>query len=397
MRNKVTDPTVASSQAENVLRLAADLAVTPPHSDIARVIDLFAVSLDQPSLAETAMCELGRIPQAEAVELLKGALKKYPVTPQARNIIAREWTPQAKTLFINEPLSARPVTPTIRLSAGGESSQTLSESTWQFLLKRIRDGRCVPIIGANRARSEIASKLAHLVRYPFPDPGDLARVADYAATIEDTEWTARTVTELLTVTKDHDDNVYRALASLPFPLYITTSFDSGLEKALAEKALSPDVFVCSYVTSHTNEQARNRAPGHALVVHLYGHVTITQSMAIASFQLLRWLKVMSEDHDRIPIEIRRALATSVLLFLDFEAGSLELGAILEAFAQYTELNRRTGHIGVPSSSGAPQDPAIRSYQQQYFTQRLIGVVAGAVDAFTAELNTRWEEFSHASL
>src|SRR3982751_6690623 len=64
---------------------------------------------------------------------------------------------------------------------------TLSNRDWEILLRRVSSGKCVPFLGAGACYgalplgSEIAREWAKEHHYPFPDDGDLVRVAQYLA------------------------------------------------------------------------------------------------------------------------------------------------------------------------------------------------------------------------
>jgi len=64
---------------------------------------------------------------------------------------------------------------------------TLEERDWELLLRRIKDGKCTPFLGAGACfgalplGGEIAQKWAQEHEYPLEDCHDLARVAQYLA------------------------------------------------------------------------------------------------------------------------------------------------------------------------------------------------------------------------
>ena len=64
---------------------------------------------------------------------------------------------------------------------------TLQDRDWTLLLRRIRDGKCTPFLGAGACfgalplGSDIARQWAQEFKYPLEDNGDLPRVAQYLA------------------------------------------------------------------------------------------------------------------------------------------------------------------------------------------------------------------------
>ena len=63
----------------------------------------------------------------------------------------------------------------------------LEERDWELLLRRIKNGKCTPFLGAGACYgvlplgSDIARKWAQEYHYPLHDSNDLARVAQFLA------------------------------------------------------------------------------------------------------------------------------------------------------------------------------------------------------------------------
>ena len=63
----------------------------------------------------------------------------------------------------------------------------LQDRDWTLLLRRIKDGKCTPFLGAGACAGilplggDIARDWANEYEYPLADNGDLARVAQYLA------------------------------------------------------------------------------------------------------------------------------------------------------------------------------------------------------------------------
>src|SRR5215213_9709704 len=61
----------------------------------------------------------------------------------------------------------------------------MQDTDWEVLMKRIKDGRCTPFLGAGvysegpSLRTSVAKKWAVEKNYPFSDSDDVARVARY--------------------------------------------------------------------------------------------------------------------------------------------------------------------------------------------------------------------------
>ena len=64
---------------------------------------------------------------------------------------------------------------------------TIDDEDWEFLLERIKDGKCTPFLGAGACYGslplggEVAQQWAEKYDYPLEDSWDLGRVAQYLA------------------------------------------------------------------------------------------------------------------------------------------------------------------------------------------------------------------------
>jgi len=101
-------------------------------------------------------------------------------------------------------MSADPVTVESKDVLPPKSGRELDDKTWERLLKRIRDDKCTPVIGAGActapptgadpvewaklnypSKEQIALKFAADYAYPLDDATKLERVAKYVAATDD--------------------------------------------------------------------------------------------------------------------------------------------------------------------------------------------------------------------
>ena len=126
----------------------------------------------------------------------------------------------------------------------------LTEEHWDLLLSRIyydpRDPtgrcRCTPLIGgaACAGMDQLRLKIVEILvkeheDYPFPRTGDLARAAQFVAVREDKASPYDAVADAMKSSSrglTDSYHLYRGLASLPFPLYITTNYHDLMAWAL---------------------------------------------------------------------------------------------------------------------------------------------------------------------
>ncbi|HEU0021578.1 MAG TPA: hypothetical protein VFR55_07905 [Dehalococcoidia bacterium] len=104
----------------------------------------------------------------------------------------------------------------------------LQERDWTLLLRRIKDGKCTPFLGAGACfgalplGGEIARQWAEKYRYPLEDRGDLARVAQYLVVQYDPMFPKEEILKYFEDVEPPDfaapDEPHGVLAGLPLPV-----------------------------------------------------------------------------------------------------------------------------------------------------------------------------------
>ena len=131
----------------------------------------------------------------------------------------------------------------------------LEERDWDILLRRIRDGKCTPFLGAGvnagvlPLGSDIARQWAAQYKYPLEDGTDLARVAQFlAVSSRDKMFPKEEIVKSFEGVAPPDfsahDDPQGALADLPLPVYMSTNYDDFMvlpgPPGLVAAAISPD-------------------------------------------------------------------------------------------------------------------------------------------------------------
>ena len=126
----------------------------------------------------------------------------------------------------------------------------LEDRDWDILLRRIRDGKCTPFLGAGvnagvlPLGSEIARQWAAQYKYPLEDGTDLARVAQFlAVSSRDKMFPKEEIVKSFEGVAPPDfsarDDPQGALADLPLPVYMSTNYDDFMAKALKSRGKDP--------------------------------------------------------------------------------------------------------------------------------------------------------------
>jgi hypothetical protein len=214
-----------------------------------------------------------------------------------------------------------------RMSTRG--AQGLSETDWERLLTRIRDGRCTPFLGSEavelRERTEddpqfdallrwlrkrkpelspkdkqacfgkvpssslLARVLAECYHYPWIGEDDLARVTQFVATRRGWDVPRGDIIDILRRVEPPDftrpDEPHAVLAALELPVYITTTYYDFMTRALRSRRKKPVTERCRWHPRDREDPSAitpqyNPEPSQPLVYHLYGQVSAERSLVL---------------------------------------------------------------------------------------------------------------------
>jgi hypothetical protein len=225
-----------------------------------------------------------------------------------------------------------------------------------------------------------------LERTADPMIGDLLRAA----------WQKRCATA--------DPEAHMVLASLPCPIYIVTHPFDLMTDALREVGKDPVVELCRWRRDCYDwpESVFDREPDYTpsaerpLVYHVFGAVTMTESLVVTEDDYLDFLVGITEDRSIVPAPVRRALADSALLMLGFELEDLDVRVLLRTLVSQEGAHRlqKYRHVAaqVDLSGSVLSENRARKYLERYFGQRRspsIDIYWGSVEDFVADLHELW--------
>lgn len=230
----------------------------------------------------------------------------------------------------------------------------LTETDWGLLLRRIKDGKCTPFLGAGACvgtlplGSDIARAWAQQHNYPLQDPGNLARVAQYLAVQYDPMFPKEEI--LQQFFKDaappdfmQPDETHRVLADLPLPIYMTTNYDNFMVQALQERKKNPTRELCCW-NNLLKEQPSifscnpsfEPTPAQPLVFHLHGHDGVPESLVLTEDDYLDFLVNTSRNLELLPHQIQRALSGSSLMFIGYSLEDWTFRVLFRGLVTATE-------------------------------------------------------------
>ena len=293
----------------------------------------------------------------------------------------------------------------------------IQATDWEVLMKRIKDGRCTPFLGAGvysegpSLRSAVAKKWAAEYKYPFDDSDDVARVARFLnVEYGDAEYASgkyvEELSKLPTPNFDDPNEPYNILAKLPLPIYITTNYDDMMERALRknQREVKPDL--CKWVksledTSPLAEQGFQPNVANPSVFHLYGYTQTQQSMVMSEDDYFQFLINVSKDQELIPKRIQQAITGTSLLLLGYSLEDWDFRILFHFLAGYLKNSTSKTHVAVQLSPNASTDELKQRSQaffDKYFESKSpdIRVSWETTQGFVGMLRDSWQKSGYAT-
>lgn len=288
-----------------------------------------------------------------------------------------------------------------------------SFNEWHQLLYAIELKRCTPFLGAGasfgvlRLGSEISKGWAEEYHYPFPNPENLARVAQFVTLMHGgTLLVNRLAVEFAGKRPNfkNPNEPHRAVAELDLPIYITTNYDDFMVSALREAKKNPRREACHWRwvrrTSGTQVPSTGTTveptPKNPIVFHLHGHLEDEDSIVLTEDDYLNFLINISE-FDVIPSHIAPAFANyNTFLFIGYSLEDINFKVLFQKFAKRIEGGRGVRHVAVqlPDIKGLTevQKEARLNYLQKLFENMQVKIYWGEAQQFVASLRERWNKF-----
>lgn len=317
------------------------------------------------------------------------------------------------------------------------------ESDWTALMFAIDDGACTPFLGAGACAGvlplgrEVAEAMAREFKYPFPDTGNLVRVAQYTSLIDamlPKRYLARLFKRKGPPDFNNPDEPHRVLADLPLPVYLTTNYDDFMMQALQRDGTRrPRRKICDWYTAQQSKPVAAAAtaappptPDEPLVFHLHGSLDKLESMVLTEDDYLDFLMSISEERELIPPRVEDAFTSSSLLFMGYSLEDMNFKVLFRRLARFMQRSEGTRHVSVqippppkrdgggrqrdaaPAGTTEPAGEAElsgedvarleaaaarqRAALQNHLRNQRVKVYWGTCAEFAAELRRRWEAY-----
>ena len=284
------------------------------------------------------------------------------------------------------------------------STHTLAEDAWEDLLSFIEERRVIPIVGPELLQVTtdrgprllldwVAEKLAvrlNVATSELPERFTLNDVVCWFLAAHGRREEA--YVRLRSLLKDapfEPSPVLRHLAAITdFDLFVTTTFDSLLERAINLERFggSPSTEVLSYAPNRvTDLPAERERLSRPVVYHLFGKLSASPTYVISDEDLLEFICAL-QNESLVPERLFNELEHNHLLFIGGHFTNW-LARLFLRMAKRRRLSdpRDVGEI-LADDHTAGDDRLVAFLQQVSVRTR---VYAGA-ERFVEELHTRWE-------
>jgi hypothetical protein len=200
--------------------------------------------------------------------------------------------------------------------------------------------------------------------------------------------------EVRTPDLSRSDDAHRGLASLSLPIYVTMNYDDLMFQALelqgndarreilpwnADLARGPEPDIL------TAELDFDPMPTRPVVVHLYGHISIPESIVLTEDDFIDFLVFTSKSDRPFPHQVLRALASSSLLFIGADVTDWRFRMLYRGVLGTLPANLRRLNVAIQLPS---KYPAASKYLAEYLAGENISVYWGSPTEFVSELDQR---------
>ena len=329
----------------------------------------------------------------------------------------------------------------------------VNETNWDFLVELINIEKCTPLLSNMMVMDYIFGDWNYVrawakeVNYPLTDDRNPAHVAhflsitsgdelvaksDYLRFLKESLFKQKSAGEAidsnpflemlheelprLTFTQaamrlgagdpQQQNDPFTALARLPFPVYLTTSYHTFMEEALTAAGKTPhtvtynwtDEFDSGSVSTQATQLDFQPTKDDPLVYHFHGLDSDASSLVLTEENYFEFFERMSRDLERstgLPDVVRHALATSSILLLGFDIQSWPFRVVFRGPIKAIFNRRRPLSICLqllPNPDAGIVDSAqFRKYLLAYLSGYKFSVHWGDVTSFMQELWSHWEK------
>jgi len=315
-----------------------------------------------------------------------------------------------------------------------------ADKTWDRLRAAHATGRFTPVLGPGMTDGILGSRQAiarrWVERWQMPVASynwdDLSQVAQYlrveqkfegAVTTRMAEYLQEEVYERITKAEPGDPfdgfdpktppheaimnagkrllerdegDVYRTVAAMPVPLFVTTNWTRLLEQALEARGKRPGTVYFPW-----NDRAEwpdpsapaTPTPEEPLVYHLFGRFDDPDSLVLTEDDYFEWLTAWVARRDLIPDLVGKRLTNRPLMFLGYRLDDWEFKVVFQGIKSFPAIPYQRGrneHIGVQLDPGSHvvEPEAAQEYLESNLGNDTVSIYWSDLRAFLDEYRAR---------
>lgn len=336
-----------------------------------------------------------------------------------------------------------------------KTDQTEDGFFWSDTKERIQRGEITPFVGETISTNliftdfvQVISDWADEVEHPEPSSVDLNQVAQFVRMKQDPSGARASYLnslkislldkaekdqvserrikgaddnfDQLTFTKmaedlgyldfeEQEDHPLNCLASLPLPIYITTSYHQFLETALIRLGKKPHSEIYPWRPNLENKvpsifaQDPNFTPSieEPLVYHLYGRDDYYDSLVLSENDYLDFLIKVAQDMKRdrvsgsqqgLPSIVEETLAQSSLLLLGYDLNRWDFRILFRGLISFKNKVRQKQGISIQLNQfEAEAEGVLKDYLENYFLESSkLKIYWGTPQSCLSKLQQIWE-------
>ena len=276
---------------------------------------------------------------------------------------------------------------------------------WDQLLELIDDGRVVPVVGPDLIiiptdsgpvplYSYLAQRMAEYLQVSgdnLPPRGGLNEVACRYLAPHKEHPVSHVYTAVKKVASRLDelpppDALLKLAAIKPFRLFVTTTFDSFLARALDQKR-GAGTRVIAYSPEHRRDlEPDSLTAAGATVYHLLGKLSATPNFAVTQWDLVEFFHGLQSETRRPPLLLDELSRRSLLII-----GSSLGGWLARFFMRLAKGDRTQGPVATDFVADAhmTSDSGLVLFLRRF--NRGVEIFEGSPVEFVNELHRRWLE------
>ena len=203
----------------------------------------------------------------------------------------------------------------------------------------------------------------------------------------------RAVLEVGRLLRDQDPtHPYRALASMPVKVFVTTAWTDLLQDAMKHREprktpvtlFFPWTDRCDWDEPAEFDEPTVECPW---VYHLFGRLHNLDSLVLTEDDYLEWLKAWIEKHNTIPPAVKASLVKNSLLFLGYSLDDWDFRVVFQSIKSFRGNMRGRSHIGVQlrPETETIEPEAAQTYLESFFDEDEVKIFWKDTSRFLDEL------------